>query len=42
MAILKIIAAIFAGIIFVFGAMLVVTIVLAFSEARDYNQEDRK
>lgn len=40
MIILKLIAAIFAGIVFVFGGLTVAAIVLAFWEARDANQKE--
>lgn len=42
MTILKILAAIFAGIVFVFGGLTVAAIVLAFWEARDANKEDQQ
>lgn len=42
MTILKILAAIFAGIVFIFGGLTVAAIVLAFWEARDVNKEDQQ
>lgn len=42
MTILKILAAIFAGIVFIFGGLTVAAIVLAFWEARDANKEDQQ
>ncbi len=42
MTILKILAAIFAGIVVFFGGLTVTTIVLAFWEARDANKEDQQ
>lgn len=42
MTILKILAAIFAGIVFIFGGLTVAAIVLAFWKARDTNKEDQQ
>lgn len=41
MTVLKIIAAVFAGIVIILGGVLVATIVLAFTEARDVHKEGR-
>lgn len=42
MTILKILAAIFAGIVIIFGGLTVAAIVLAFWEVRDANKEDQQ